>query len=185
MAWRKVLAFGLLGSAMVVGCVVGSDDDDTPIDGEAGSGGDGGGDGGSTADASTGGTGGGTGGASTGGAGGSTGGSGGSGGAATCNPSSAPSECDSCIQEKCCDLWLACTDECATEAPCIVECTDAEFADGGMGFVDADTVLGCATQCAEAGSTVATTTDELVTCIIEAGDAGVSACGLECYGLTD
>ena len=170
--------------------------------GGAGSGGtDDAGSGGSSASAGRGGSGGvsgaggtigsggrgGTGGiASTGGAGGrgsaGTGGTAGTGGV-FCEPQSAPSECDGCVQANCCEEWLACTDFCADEMPCIVQCSDAAW--GQNGFVDLPTLSACASSCAE-GPVIAATTEALFSCILgtdPSSDASTTGCALECFGL--
>jgi hypothetical protein len=196
MAWHRFLAVGLCASAVVVGCTVGtkSDDDDVnvPIGGNGGSatGGTGGAATGGTAGTATGGAaGGGTGGTATGGTGG--GGTGGVGGspAIECNPATAPSSCDACVQEYCCDEWKECvdpacagTDDEEGELLCIIGCMDDIYEAGGE--TDDDALLGCATTCAKENDVVADSTNEVILCIrAPVGDAGLTNCAEECLGM--
>jgi len=119
-AWRTLATIGLVTSFSVVGCVIGSSDDDST--GGAGGTGNTGNTGGTGNTGNTGGTGA-TGGATGGTAGQATGGTGGTadpytcepkdGGSlgstpASCEPADPNDDCQACIKQKCCTEWQAC-----------------------------------------------------------------------------
>ncbi|MBI3200006.1 MAG: hypothetical protein HYZ29_00600 [Myxococcales bacterium] len=187
-AWRTLAAVGLVTSVGLVGCVVGSSDDDG-TGGSSGSGGSGG---------STGGSGGSTGGSggSTGGSGGSTGGSGGvaceadDGGLGTpgvCTAKDPNDACQKCTETKCCAEWSACaatnpTSPCMEGGPanegeifCFQTCFIKELKNGA----DPKDAKGtCAGQCTTPGcGTIAGVTSELIACL--APETG--GCFDECF----
>lgn len=202
MAWRKILTLSVLSAGLAVGCVVTATDGD-PDDGDTDSGTGGGG--------NTGGGDSGSGGGTDAGTGGSGGGSdSGSGGATTdanntpayeCKPNDATaSECQKCIDAKCCDVMAACAanDTCFYttadggtdgEWPCIEACVADKIATDG--FIDTDGIASCGMGCS-VQSTLDWDTEDLTDCIMNgssaATDAGIDAggagsCKYECYGL--
>ncbi|MEB2312893.1 MAG: hypothetical protein OZ921_16735 [Sorangiineae bacterium] len=172
-AWAMMAALGFAASLVVAGCTVTTTDGNT--DGGAGSGNTGNtGNTGGTAGSGTGGTAG----NSTGGtAGSSTGGTGGS--SAECNPTDPTnSTCDTCVQTNCCEQWKKCTDDCATELPCIQDCIFNLVSDGGV--ADDAALATCAGQCAkDASGVIADTTNELISCMND--ETVATNCRAECF----
>ena len=182
MAWRKFLALGLLATAAFAGCTVTTDEPGT----------DGGGDGGSSSGGAKGSGGSASGGKSTGGS--SSGGSKATGGSSTGGDDggitecgAGANECDTCVQDKCCQEWLDCGDDpdCSYKSAsnpgeliCMQNCLIDQFADAGA--VD----LGkCDSECAVGSAGVSTATSELIACIRDVGDAGVQNCSTVCFGI--
>lgn len=177
--WIKLVSVGAAAALVAIGCTVTSDDgtDAGSTGGTAGSGtgGTGGGTGGTGG--GTGGTGG-TAGGSTGGTAGttSTGGTGGT-GPASCNPADYPGQdCQICMVTQCCAEYQACTDNCATELPCIQDYL-LNPPDGGTLSVEA-----AAGYC-QVGTTIADTTNALVSCLINGGADAATSCSAICFNL--
>jgi hypothetical protein len=186
---------GFCASAIAAGCTVSSGgDDDDGFAGEGGEPGDSGTTGGAGgASGGSGGTAGGS--AGEGGSTGGTAGSGGSGGEITCRDNLDPTaNCSECVETRCCQEWLDCTDEeCAGtepdgsdgEAQCIIDCMFEWEADGGVPPVSSD-ITTCATRCAKGGDSVpAISTNDLLACIAEPGDSGANGCAEICLAVVD
>ena len=180
-AWRTLAAVGLVTSVGLVGCVVGSSDDD----GTGGSSGSGGSSTGGTGGGPTGGTGGATGGTGGGSTGGSSGGyacepadGGTQGTPGSCKAQNATDPCEVCVETKCCTEWEACVatgpgNPCGFGGPtdgddkgeidCFQACYIAELKKG----TDPNDAKGtCGGQCATPScGTIAGATSELVACL--------------------
>jgi hypothetical protein len=192
MAWRKLLAVGLVGSAVAVGCTVNTTNNNNGgLD-----------DGGATGGSSSGGGGssnGGKGGSDTGGKGGTANGGGGTanggtanggsdaGGGDVCKVDSSDGECSTCIKTTCCDTYKAC----GSDASCGQSTTDdgeflkfracilGQFRDAGTVNVD-----DCAGQAASDGIALAFATRDLIACIRGTSDAGPQPCSEKCFQTT-
>jgi len=191
MAWHKIAILGLLACGIAAGCTVTSDDDEDTDGGDAAGGSDGAG--GSNAGGRA------SGGAATGGgaSGGSSAGGSGAGGAepdgGNCTPAANDNDCQKCVLTKCCAEYFDCNDDaCAGdgtaanpgELSCFQDCMAEYLQDAGT--ADSDTVQACSGRCASQGSTLATNTEDIVTCILSGGDTvdgGTDGCDAECYGV--
>jgi hypothetical protein len=180
----------LLGFAVASGC---SGNIDTgPDDAGAGASGQGGSSG-SAGSSGSGGAGRGGWSGSAGSAGSASGGTSGTGGIGNtaCMPLPDEALCFQCARRNCCTELLACGGDSACfraggpEMPCMMRCVQSAVAEGGV--ADEDTFRQCAGACA-AGGTIATTTNELFTCLItgERRDGAIGAdCVAECFEPAD
>ena len=122
---------------------------------------------------------------------GGSGGSGGTGGVGVCSPSSAPTECDACVQENCCDAWLGCVDPaCAGDGTlrnpgefrCMSNCSLAIFE--SVGSVDLSDITMCLDQCAPSGQFAASSTALLECSLLSpSGSSQLGPCAIACFGL--
>jgi len=179
MAWQKILACGLVASAVFVGCTVTTDD---PGEDDSGNGS---GSGGKSSGGSS------SGGASSGGAkasGGSTASGGTDSGADfVCDPAAQTDICLKCLQSKCCDEYLACGEDefCAYrteadpgEAICIQSCLVDQLQDAGV-----TDIATCAGSCQGSRARVSDATNDLINCMTDTGDSGVLGnCSTPCFG---
>lgn len=202
MAWRKVLAMGVVASGVALGCSVTSTSDTG--DGSVGTGGMGGSSTGGGGTTSTGGTTTSTGGTttsaggtttSTGGTTTSTGGTGTGGSTGfTCAPNSydGGATCQKCVETKCCTQWQACgtdpycagTNDGGTDGEIakFQQCMLLAYTTNGGTLTNNDK-LNCAASSAAVGGVLSQATQDLVTCItVNQGDASASTdCEQECY----
>jgi hypothetical protein len=175
-AWRKLVAFGLIGAGFASGCVISSGDDD---------------------DRATGGTGGSSGSSGSGGTSGSSGSSGSGGVTYSCSdrPVDATDDCQPCIQRECCSEFLACANGDRTtpcwgnsgEFFCIQGCITDYAKAHSNDVVPPNEKENCINSCAKS-STIGNATNVLYACVndgqhLDSPDAGeTNGCAVECFG---